>query len=162
MGDSRRFSLFADLIASNWPASRFVCDVAGGKGYLQAALYGHGFRNVISWDKRPKYSKGLRAKHYRYGYFDYRSAPIDYELVVGMHPDQGTDHIVSYAVKHRVPFAICPCCILPSAQAYFYPSNSYKHWCDHLAGLAERAGFRVTATSLPMAGRNEVLLGWPE
>ena len=38
MGDPRRFSLFADVIAANFPSNLPVADVAGGKGYLQVAL----------------------------------------------------------------------------------------------------------------------------
>jgi hypothetical protein len=160
MGDSRRFSQFAEVIANNWPASHFVADVAGGKGLLQAALRRRSFTNIVSWDKRHKYAKGNRARMYRYGLFDYRSAPRDYDLVVGMHPDQGTDHIVSYAVKHRKPFAVCPCCVLPSAQPYGGTAG-YAQWCDHLIRMAESARFDVNVTLLPMTGRNVVIVGRP-
>lgn len=160
MGDPRRFSLFADVIAANFPSTLPVADVAGGKGYLQVALRQRGFASVVSWDKRPRYSKGHRARFYRYGLFDARSAPRDYGLAVGMHPDGGTDHIIAYAARHRVPFAVCPCCVQPSAEPYF-GSYRYADWCDHLARLAEHAGFDVTLAGLPMRGRNVVLIGRP-
>lgn len=162
MGDSRRFDLFADRIASRFDATLKIADVAGGKGYLQAALYQRGFRDVLSWDRRRKYAKGNRGRNYRYGYFDFRSAPRDYDLVCGMHPDQGTDHIIQYALKHRKPFAVCPCCIMPSAVPYGGPSSLYARWCDHLIQMAQNGGFIVDVGMLPMRGRNVFIIGSPK
>jgi len=88
VGDSRRFNLFADLIVERFPAlhSSAIADVAAGKGYLKAALYLRGFRNVTSWDRRQRLAKPRPGQ--RYGLFDYRTAPPEYRLVVGMHPDR--------------------------------------------------------------------------
>lgn len=97
---------------------------------------------------------------YRYGWFDHRSAPRDYALVVGMHPDEGTDEIIAYAAKHRVPFCVCPCCVKPHAAAYWGP-KTFAPWVDHLARLAQDRGMEVTEAALPMVGRNLVLIGRP-
>lgn len=32
-------------------------------------------------------------------------------MVVGMHPDQATEHIVDFCLLNRVPFAVVPCCV---------------------------------------------------
>lgn len=32
-------------------------------------------------------------------------------VVVGMHPDQATEHIVDFCLRNRVPFAVVPCCV---------------------------------------------------
>jgi len=157
MGDSRRFSAFADLIERNFAPTLAVADIAGGKGHLQAKLRKRGFGNVVSWDRRPKYAGPRRCYHF--GLFDFRSAPRGYDLVVGMHPDEATDHIVMYAAKHRIPFAVCPCCVKPSATRY--EGYRYEHWLQHLASLAEAARFRVTEAGLPISGRSAVLIGWP-
>lgn len=154
MGDSRRFDLFARVVARNVGTSARVADVAGGKGHLQAALRQLGFSDVTSWDRRPRYAGNRRG--YRYGYFDHSTAP-EYDAVVAMHPDEGTDHALLYAAERRVPAVICPCCVRPSAAAYAGPGK-YHAWVAHLVRLAERGGLAVTATTLPMSGRNDVLI----
>lgn len=155
MGAPSRFRLMADLIESRLPVNSKIADVAGGKGQLQAELYRRGFGSVISWDTRPKYAGPRRM--YQHALFDYRSAPRGYDAVIGMHPDQGTDHIIAYAAKHRVPFIVCPCCILPSAAKF--EGIGFLAWISHLTAKAISAGFIIEQTELPMAGRNIVLAG---
>lgn len=160
MGDSRRFSLFADFISRQFPDRRLdIADVAAGKGGLKAALYLVGYRRVTAWDRRHKLAKPRPGQ--RFQLFDHRSAPRGYRLVVGMHPDQATDEIILYAAKHRVPFAVCPCCVLPSGTGYA-GRNDYDAWVRHLTDVARAARFRVDAFTLPMNGRNGVLVGRPE
>lgn len=154
MGDARRFDTFAKLIAKNIPVTADIADVAGGKGYLQAALRQRGYKKVTSWDKRKRCATGRAG--YRYGWFDHRTAPA-YDAVVAMHPDEGTDEAIVYACKHRVPALVCPCCIKPSAEVYWGDGN-YKDWCAHLTRLAVRGGMDVTWTTLPIQGRNDVMI----
>jgi hypothetical protein len=157
MGDPRRFDLFADFISRNFDCDMNVADVASGNGKLHGALLHRGFENIVSWDKRPRNQKPRRM--FKYGLFDCRNAPRHYDLVVGMHADQGTDHVIGYAIKHKVPFVICPCCVLPSA--FPYQGYRYEHWIEHLERLAVNARMRTIVTSLPMSGRNIVIAGWP-
>jgi hypothetical protein len=159
MGDPRRFDLFAKLIAKHIPTSARIADVASGSGALQAALRQKGFRNVVSWDKRKRNAK-TRAG-YRYGYFNYENAPRDYDAVVAMHPDEATDHVILYAVKHRIPAIVCPCCVKPSACAYWGDHNEHP-WVEHLRQLARKGRMEVTETMLPMSGRNRVLIMEPK
>jgi len=35
----------------------------------------------------------------------------DCSAIVGMHPDQAAEHIVSFALRNKRPFAIVPCCV---------------------------------------------------
>lgn len=159
MGDSRRHAVFADAIARQFPAlaEAPAADVAGGRGGLQAEMRRRGFTDVVSWDVRRHYAKARR--FYRYGRFDHRNAPRDYRLVVGMHPDGATDEIVAYAVKHRVPFAVCPCCVLPTATRF--DGVGYAAWIAHLARVAEAGRMRVDEIALPITGRNIALVGRP-
>jgi hypothetical protein len=160
MGDPRRFHLMANCIREHFPDRHtHVADVASGHGALQAALRQLGYRHITSWDKRQRNAKNRLG--YRYGWFDYRKAPSGYGLVVGMHPDEGTDHGVLYAVKYRVPFVICPCCITPSGSTY-WGRHDFDGWCTHLMRLATSAHFSVQVLTLTMAGRNVVLMGTPE
>ena len=155
MGDSRRFDEFAKLVARNIPREAHIVDVASGKGYLQAALHQLGYRFVTSWDKRHKNACNRRG--YRYGYFDYKTASAEYQAVVAMHPDEGTDHAILYACKHRVPAIVCPCCILPHAEP-FWGSYKYPLWLKHLEHLATSRGMRVQWTKLRISGRNDVMI----
>lgn len=157
MGDKSRFRLMADVIAERISPVAHVADVAGGKGGLQAEMFLRGFRSVVSWDERPKCAGPRR--NYRYALFDYRSAPRGYDAVVGMHPDAGTDHIIAYATKHRKPFIVCPCCVMPSATRL--EDVGYDGWLRHLTRLAADSAFKVETIILPMAGRNVVLAGTP-
>lgn len=158
MGDVNRFRLFADLIGEQFPLCRQgpIADVASGHGGLQAALRAQGFTNITSWDKRRRNAGPRRCYHY--GYFDYRSAPRGYDLVVAMHPDQATDHVISYAVKHRIPFAVCPCCRLPSAHPF--DGDSQEAWLTHLTAIAQLT-HDVERLDLSMSGRSVVLIGRP-
>jgi hypothetical protein len=36
-------------------------------------------------------------------------------LIIGLHADQATEPIVDFALAARVPFAVVPCCVHPSA-----------------------------------------------
>lgn len=147
MADKRRFELFAAFIAEQFGAPR-VFDVAGGGGKLNDALTRLGHQ-VTTFD--------LRAPHKR---LDVRYAerifgldePCEADVVVGMHPDGATRIILEYAAKHRIPFAVVPCC----------SDNSmpYNPWMRHLAEVARALGFpRVEEAKLPMEGRARVLWG---
>ena len=158
MGDTQRFRLFAAAIDSFFPDRNIeIADVASGKGYLQAELRQSGYRNITSWDKRPRNAKTRHGYHY--GHFDYRSAPRGYQLVAGMHPDEGTDHIIQYACKHKTAFIVCPCCVKPSASKF--QDIGYEGWMRHLVGLAESGKMAVKVITLPMHGRKEVIIGTP-
>ncbi|MFN7133479.1 MAG: hypothetical protein ACK4N5_15470 [Myxococcales bacterium] len=146
MADKRRFELFAKFLADRFDAPR-VFDVAGGMGKLNDALTALG-RTVTTFDLR---HKRLNVR-YAERIFTLEE-PCEAELVVGMHPDGATRIIVEYAVKHRIPFAIVPCC----------SDNGmpYKPWMRHLAELGREAGFEVEEAELPMQGRARVLVGRP-
>jgi hypothetical protein len=157
VGDTRRFDVMADLVAERFPGHRSarVVDVAGGRGGLQAALRQRGFTCVTSVDVRAQYAKGR--KGYRYGLFtsDYAE---NFDLVVAMHPDDATDHAILYAVKRDLPFVVCPCCVRPSADHnYKAGKNDYWRWADHLRLLGGGKS-KVETLTLPMSGRNLVLL----
>ncbi len=147
MADKRRFDLFAELLRTQFPAATRVFDVAGGMGKLNEALSRRGCE-VITFDRRHKHLPVTFAE--REFTLD---EPCACDLVVGMHPDGATRVIIDYAAKHRVPFAIVPCC----------SDNSmpYKPWMRHLADLATTQGLVVQEVELPMEGRARVILGHP-
>lgn len=147
MADKRRFELFAQLIAERFPAPR-IFDIAGGQGRLNEALTRLG-RTVTTFD--------LRHKHLpvRYAQRPFTlDEPCECDLLVGMHPDGATRLVIEYAARHRLPFAVVPCC----------SDNGmpYNPWMWHLAALAREVGFgQVDEAVLPMNGRARVLIGEP-
>ncbi len=159
MSDAARFHLMASLISGSFPnyQDARIADVAAGKGYLQAALRQRGYRNIVSIDKRPSFA-GPRSV-YRYGWFDWRTAE-KFDLVIGMHPDEGTDHIVLYGRQHGIPWCVCPCCVRPSGAEYGAGKNDYWRWLAHLRRLGGGPSI-VRSVALPMQGRNIVLTSPP-
>ncbi|WP_224243429.1 methyltransferase domain-containing protein [Hyalangium gracile] len=145
MADKRRFDLFARFIVERFAAPR-IFDIAGGQGRLNEALSRLG-REVTTFDLRHKH---LPVRFAQRAFT--LEEPCEAELLVGMHPDGATRIIIEYAAKHRLPFAVVPCC----------SDNSmpYNPWMRHLAELARERGFPVVQEHcLPMEGRARVLLG---
>jgi len=157
MGDPARFAAFADAIQDRWPDRDLrIADVAGGKGALRAELYTRGYRRVKVVDRR----RGKTHRdHYLYGRFT-DHYPDAFQVVVGMHPDQATDQIVAYATRRRVPFAVVPCCVMPSAFAFDGPRHR-SAWVRHLAEVAAGRRFDVVERELPIWGANRLLIGTP-
>ncbi len=126
MADHQRFELFADLLVRRFREAKRVYDVAGGMGKLNAALGSRG-RECLSFDRRRNHLDVPFAE--REFTLD---EPCAADLVVGMHADGATRIIVEYAARHRVPFAVVPCC----------SDNSmlYKPWMRHLDELARGLG----------------------
>lgn len=147
MADKRRFDLFDDLIVQRFPEARSVFDVAGGMGKLNEALVARG-RSCLTFDRRHKHLP------VDYALRDFTlDEPCTAGVVVGLHADGATRVIIEYAAKHRVPFAVVPCC----------SDNSmpYNPWMRHLAELAKGLGLEVEEVALPMEGRARVLVGRP-
>lgn len=153
MGDPRRFDTFARLISSVLLPDMRIADVAGGKGYLQAALRERGFSDVVTWDRR---RSRCAARTMRFDWFTHDTRER-YDAVVAMHPDEGTDHALLYAIKHRIPAIICPCCVKPSALEY-WDRYTFRPWCRHLESYALNHGCSIEWTRLGISGRNDVMI----
>ncbi|HLT31552.1 MAG TPA: hypothetical protein VK013_16060 [Myxococcaceae bacterium] len=146
MADKRRFDLFAELLLQRFPETRRVYDVAGGMGRLNRAFLERG-RSCLTFDLRHK----RLPVEYAERLFTLEE-PCDADLVVGLHADGATRLVIEYAARHRVGFAVVPCC----------SDNGmpYKPWMRHLTELAQSLGFTsVTEEVLPMAGRARVIVG---
>lgn len=145
MADKRRFEAFANFIVGRFSGSR-IFDIAGGMGMLNQELTARG-RLVTTFD--------TRHKHLPVTYVIRELSleePCDADLVVGLHPDGATRAIIEYAARHRIPFAIVPCCS--------DNSMSYKPWMRFLADEARRMGFdQVSEVDLPIEGRCRVIVG---
>lgn len=146
MADKRRFDLFARFLVERFSTAHRIYDVAGGQGRLNEALTLLG-RSCTTFD--------LRHKHLpvRYELRPFSlEEPCGCDLVVGMHPDGATRLIIDYAARHRLAFAVVPCC----------SDNGmpYNPWRRYLAELARERGFTVVEEHvLPMEGRARVVAG---
>ena len=159
MGDTKRFDAYAKYLSKNFPKQCTVADVAGGKGYLQTALRGIGFENVVTFDKR-KGRKDRPKMRYQYRYFG-SEVKENFDLLVGLHPDEATDVIITEAWKRKIAFSIVPCCVMPKTRTY-WGAHNYSDWIKHLRTMAEGYGFRVSEAMLPISGRNIIITGRPK
>jgi len=157
MGDSRRFDVFAKWIKKNFPNVENIADVAGGKGYLSLALKEQGF-NVVCYEPKKRRENVSRINVKRRLFND--KVKEDFDLLVGMHPDEATDVIITEAVKREIPFAVVPCCVKPCAITY-WGKHTYQHWLNHLTREAEKRSYEVMKGQLKMSGKNIVLAGRP-
>ncbi|MBI5596360.1 MAG: hypothetical protein HY928_09765 [Elusimicrobia bacterium] len=145
MADKRRFEVFARFLRETFPRAGRVYDVAGGMGRLNHELTRLGV-SATTFD--------TRRKHLAVDFAERRLSldePCLCDLVAGMHPDGATRIIIEYAARHRLPFAVVPCC----------SDNGmpYKPWMRHLAEEARGLGFEVAEAVLPMTGRSRTLMG---
>jgi hypothetical protein len=156
MGDPKRFRLTSELIEQRFPDRQArIADVAGGKGQLQSFLRQAGYRNVLSIDRRNRYAKSR--KGYRFGLFSFETLER-FDLVVGLHADDATDHVVLYGRRWNVPWIVVPCCVRPSGAPFGARANDYHRWIAHLRKLG--GGPTVVETiTLSMKGRNVALVG---
>lgn len=152
MGDSRRFQVFSGEVAKHFSKQFSIADVAGGKGYMRLAMSELGFKNVETWDKRYSHIPGNQ----KYKYFEWDKAPA-YDGVIGMHPDEGTDHIIHYCAKHKVKGLVCPCCIKSSAEV-FWGRRKYNDWKSWLNDMANRLNLNVEWAKMPFNGRNDLMI----
>lgn len=161
MGDRRRFDVFARFIARQVPTRRRaelrVADVAAGKGALSFALREHGFRRITPFEPDPRRGGQVRRLGIRAQFFTAEHAQ-DFDLIVGMHPDEATDCILDGAAAVGAMAIICPCCAKPTAWTY-WGAKSSRPWIRHLVEQSARRGLRLSETTLPISGASTVLWG---
>lgn len=148
MGDSRRFVVFARFIKNNFPGVKNILDVAGGQhGYLNIELTQLGY-NVVTIDPR---ANNPNIKFIR-RLFDDNFDVSQFDLLVGLHPDETTEYILRSAKKYNKPYAVVPCCVLPISPK-LKGRLDRKRWVLHLKAFYN-IPFECT---LPINGANIVL-----
>jgi len=161
MSDDQRNNVFAEFLRRQIPQSPSnVLDVACGDGRLCVALSKiFPTANVVGIDLKPRGNK-RRIKVLK-GRFPDRIKNIgEYDLFVGMHPDDATWPIVQESCKRKILFAVVPCCVLHAPSA-FDGGDMYK-WVQYISHYATNNGMRVVNQVLRMRGANHVILGIPE
>mmetsp|Transcript_38542 Transcript_38542/g.100117 ORF Transcript_38542/g.100117 Transcript_38542/m.100117 type:complete len:343 (-) Transcript_38542:209-1237(-) len=79
-------------------------------------------------------------------------------VLVGLHPDAATEPIVDFALAHRRPFAVVPCCVHAKAapgrvDAQGRPVRTYEAFLDYLQAKSPR----IRRAELAIGGRSTVL-----
>lgn len=161
MGDSRRFDLFGKFILKNFPPNKYprVADIAGGKGYLQINLRNLGYK-VTTFDKRKGRKNRPGRFQYQYRFFN-ENIEEEFDLLVGMHPDEATDIIIDEAGNRRIPYAIVPCCVKPSI-IRMRENYNYTNWIKNLKSFAESKSLTSSKAYLKMTGKRLILYGVPK
>ena len=145
MGDDKRFEALADFVQRNFPPPLKIADVAGGQGNLSFILTQRGYvctvidprkTNLSKKERQLSNRKGIRFNQIR-SKFNSEMAR-DYDLIIGLHPDQATEEIC-YAAKFK-PTIIVPCCkywngvenhgspSLPDTIRKFFRQNRIEWW----------------------------------
>ena len=94
-------------------------------------------------------------------------------FIAGMHPDQATEAIVDLSQRLGVPFALLPCCVMPSLfplrrqnKGQGEPIRSYSAFCQYLLDKAPAKGEgqyqprqqqKYHVGHLPFVGRNKII-----
>jgi hypothetical protein len=159
--DASRFRKFAYLIRQWFPNVRLVADIAGGKGHLSAELAKYDIKSV-TFDKRNRKQR-KKGIEFRKRFFN-SDIKTNFDLLVGMHPDEATDLIIYEAKRRRLPFMIVPCCVLPNMYPFdkmVCQKDAFGRWVNHLVRLSEKEGFKVFTTNLDIKGKNMVIIGKP-
>ncbi|MBX7096533.1 MAG: hypothetical protein K1X89_02375 [Myxococcaceae bacterium] len=142
MADHLRFQHFARFLVDTFGVCR-VFDVAGGMGKLNQELTALGCATT-TFDRRHKRLPVTYAER------DFTlEEPCEADLVVGLHADGATRVVIEYAAKHRLPFAVIPCCA--------DNGMPYKPWMRHLTELAATLGYAPQESTLPMRGRARII-----
>lgn len=158
MGDSRRAEVFARWITTHFPQAGFrrIADVASGNGDLGKKLSDFGY-SVSMYDKRRRGRYKLHRVHYKRAKVEelfFRHG--EYDLVVGMHPDEATWHAMRLAALADCPFAIVPCCAIPP-EGKMIPEG--MNWLNWLRLEATEFGFATSIAQLHFQGKNLLLIG---
>jgi hypothetical protein len=79
-------------------------------------------------------------------------------LVVGMHPDEATDPIVSHSLAAGKPWAVIPCCVFPGLHPHRRTADgqlvkTHEQLCDYYMRLDPG----VRRAQLDFEGRNTVI-----
>jgi hypothetical protein len=160
--DGRRFRAFADFIHQTYPDAQAIADVAGGRGKLSYYLHGLGYDATIidsrdghlpRWMRRTLRKQSVkRGRLIEIPRMVRKLQDIDlrpFDLIVGLHPDEATEHLLRAAIALGKDFAIVPCCVFPIDGV----KRSEETWREYLTSLSTD----IITARLPVDGANIVL-----
>jgi len=89
-------------------------------------------------------------------------------LLIGLHPDECTEDIVTVALQYDKPFAIVPCCVFPGLFPTRFVASTqdgtarFVRTYDDLMQYLLLKDERIQTTTLPFEGRNQVVYMLPK
>ena len=156
MGDPNRFQVFSQFVARNFSPCK-VADVAGGIGLTSHYLNLLDFQSTVIDPRRIQHSNNIPISYYHFTQLkrirsEFNASMIpDYDLIVGLHPDQATEVIV-HASRH-VPIAVVPCCnFWTGVEDHGSPSL-----VSTISLCLNKHDIPFRQTALPMSGKNIVI-----
>lgn len=156
MSDSKRNKVLAEFLQKQNLNPTSILDVAAGDGRLGACLsQQYPFAEVTAIDLKPRGNKG-KIKWLK-GKFPDRIDPSEFDLIVGMHPDEATWSIVEVCCRHRINFAVVPCCLLHTPK--FFQKGNMHTWSDFLFHYTQKHTKKASHNLLRMKGANHVVCG---
>lgn len=159
MGDSKRNVVFSTFIKRQFRDVHNIIDVAGGKGELARKLANKGFFVTVI----ETHSRFTGRKHknidYKRGLFSENYNKMNSEMIVGMHPDEATSEIIRYAGKHKLSYAVVPCCIVGKDSKGI---GDFEGWLKKLKTIALSQGLSAKEYKLKISGKNIVIFGNPK
>lgn len=83
-------------------------------------------------------------------------------MLIGLHPDEATDHIVDIGLALRIPFVVVPCCVFPNFFKQRRLRNgkvvrSYEDLCQFIMEKDPN----IKRDTVPFRGRNVALYWHP-
>ena len=152
MGDENRHIEFARFVHRRFPKIERVLVIADGKGGLARKLANKGYRCRVI-ENSPRFDgKQHPLIQYEKGFFNAEQNDVgDAQLIVGMHPDEGTGEIILASQKYKIPFAVVPCCAL-GRYSDGIGFLQYVKWIKKLKLISNPTEF-----NLKISGRNLVL-----
>ena len=146
MGDGNRASIFAKFMSRNFQPCR-VADIAGGRGGLSKELKKHHFISVVIDPCRGQEKNTVKI------FQKVENVSLkNFDLLVGMHPDEATEYIIKEGLRLGKAFAVVPCC----SHAKDGLKKSFTQWIKYLKSL-EPFKDEIRITVLKMGGKNLVL-----
>jgi len=125
-----------------------ILDIGGGNGFLALELWQtYGIRSTVI-DPKP-HLKLQDAIDVGVGFIktsfdqefpsEYGTLFNDCALLLGLHADGATEHIVDCGLTFGVPFAVIPCCCIPSPlgtfhEDYLQGERTYEDFVEYLRG----------------------------
>jgi hypothetical protein len=103
-------------------------------------------------DSAAEHFQGVLCEHVRETFTPATwSAYADCSAGVGMHPDQATEAIADFAIAHRKPFAIVPCCVFPQLHPERVDPGEEEGEGEEEGGSSEEARTRMKTNAVPGA-----------
>lgn len=162
MGDQRRTFVFSDFLADLFCPEKYpkIADVGGGNASGTMALIRKGYAATL-FEERQLNRRGRRrlSRGVKFTQCDIVEAHFtigEYDLVIGMHPDGATWHIMRLAQEAHCPFVIVPCCKIPPNHLKVPRDLVWSEW---LVCEARRMCFSVNSYLLPIHGKNLAIVG---